>query len=134
VSEGGDSSGLIPGLPSVEQADAEGPPIDCIDKGTREAAIFASGAPEEDIKKKALTAEAERTEKFRDHYEKVAICALWIVSALFLVVVLIWFYHIVMPDGWQWLPPDHIARLQSLMTGGVLASLAGTHMKKRLGV
>jgi hypothetical protein len=37
-----------------------------------------------------------------------------------------------MPLTWYWLGPDAIGKLQNLITGGIVATLAGGHFKKRM--
>lgn len=100
------------------------------DSGAKEAALFEAGKRLEDWSKEN---EHYRNEIFRDHFEMVAICALWSVSFLFASVGAIWFWHLLLPEKWHWLSPEGVSKIQNIVTGGILTSLATGHFKKRLG-
>ena len=121
-------SAVIPSLPPSEsqalEADSQA------DGGLREAALFGSG---KHLKDWADENEHFRNEVFRDHFEKVAICALWLISGLFAAVAAIWFWHLLLPERWHWLSPEGVSKIQNIVTGGILTSLATGHFKKRLG-
>lgn len=130
--EGGEQIKRIPGLPPSEAATLEqqvGPG----DTGTQEAKLFSTGLSPEEIQRQFAANEHRRSERFRDHFEILAISALYVAALIFLLVGLAWFYHLLMPVGWHWLNADQVAKLQNVVTGGVLASVAGGHIKKRLG-
>jgi hypothetical protein len=81
----------------------------------------------------ADAAEHGRNESFRNHFERIAVCGLYGIALVFLVLGLIWFWHLIAPSGGRWLSPDDISRLQNFVTGGIIATIAGGHIKKRLG-
>lgn len=121
----------IPGLPSTEAA-ALKIPVGADDTGALEAQLLSRGFSAEDIEKQAATAEHRRNERFRDHFENIAILCLWLVALLFLAVGGTWFWHILMPEKWHWLTADQVSKLQNLVTGGILTGIAAGHIKKRM--
>lgn len=103
------------------------------DKGwSREARQLSQGKTGEQIAHEAAEAEAARTEKFRDHFERLAIVSLYLVWGGISLVALTWLYHLVAPPCWPRLPEDQVKNIQAVVTGGVIAGIAGGHMKKRL--
>lgn len=118
----------IPGVPLSESEVLEdgGAP----DGGAQEAVLFESAKP---LEKWAEENELYRNEKFRDHFEIVAICALWGVAFLFAAVAVIWFWHLLLPEKCHWLSSESVSKIQNIVTGGILTSLATGHFKKRLG-
>lgn len=102
------------------------------DTAIQEAKLFELGLDEEAIKKRAAESEHNRNEKFRDHFEKIAVIFLYLLAVLFFVVGATWFWHLLMPLSWQWLSEAQVAKLQNIVTGGILASIATGHVKKRL--
>jgi hypothetical protein len=127
LTEPADPSPSIPSLPPSEAiaADLEG--------GTKEARQIALGLSEDQLRRLAAEGEHNRNEKFRDHFEKIALCTLWLAWGLIVLVALAWLYHLMTPVGWHWLDDDHVSKLQTLVTGGVIAGIAGGHIKRRLG-
>jgi hypothetical protein len=99
----------------------------------KEAKQLSGGLPEDEIRRNAERNEASRTERFRDHFERLAIVTLYVVWAILCLVAVARLYHLLAPPLWWRLPDEQVARLQSIVTGGVLASIAGGHVKKRLG-
>ena len=97
-----------------------------------EAKQLSSGLPEDDLKARAEKNEADRTERFRDNFERIAILTLWIVWIVIVIVGLLWVYHVIAPPTWWRLPDQQVSQLQSIVTGGILASIAGGHVRKRL--
>ncbi|BCG70144.1 hypothetical protein MesoLj113a_13020 [Mesorhizobium sp. 113-1-2] len=87
----------------------------------------------EEIASRQANLEHRRNENFRDHFERAAICGLWLFSICILLAGATWFYHVVTPDAWHWLSPDGTTRLQNILTGGVVAAVAGGHLKRRMG-
>lgn len=120
-----ETSSKIPALPPSEAriADAEG--------GTKEARQIALGLPEDELRRLAATGEHHRNEKFRNHFERIALCSLWAAWVVIIVLAGTWLWHVVTPL--HWLPPESVDRIQTLVTGGVIAGIAGGHIKRRLG-
>jgi len=46
--------------------------------------------------------------------------------------VITWFWHILSPQCVHWLTGEQITKVQALATGGILATIAAGHLKKRL--
>lgn len=93
---------------------------------------LSSGLSEDQIRKRSLEKEASRTERFRDNFEHIAILTLWVVWIALVIIGILWVYHIIAPPTWWRLPAQQVSQLQSIVTGGLLAGLAGGHLKKRL--
>lgn len=107
--------------------------IDSDDVQSREEAKqLGSGLSSDEIQRQAEEAEAGRTERFRDHYENLAIVTLYIVWGALIIIGLAWLYHLIASPSWPRLPDEQVNQLQNIVTGGVLAGLAGGHLKKRL--
>lgn len=93
---------------------------------------LSSGKSQEEIEAAARENEAARSEKFRDNFELMAILTLWIVWLVIVSLGLVWVYHLIAPPDWSQLPDAQVRNIQSIITGGVLAGIAGSHLKKRL--
>lgn len=101
------------------------------DLGQEEALSLGRGLSKRDLAKEADEAEHDRSERFRNHFERVAIGGLYIGAVALLAGASVWFWHIITP--WHFLDPDQLSHLQNLVTGGVLVSVGTNYMKKRLG-
>ena len=132
TAESGEPLRKIPGLPPSEAA-ALSTQVGTPDGGTQEAKLLSLGLSEHEIARRAAASEHRRNENFRDHFERIAIIALWLTAVLLFVVGFTWLYHLLMPERWHWLSADQVLKLQNIVTGGVLAGVAGNHIKKRLG-
>ena len=123
----------IPAITPEELAVALPPPADSPDTGTAEARLLSKNLSEDELRKHAVSREAQRTERFRDQFECIAILGLWVLALSILALFLVWFWHLVVPLSWRWLTDGEIGRVQSIVLGGVLASFALGHIRKRLG-
>lgn len=94
--------------------------------------MFGSGVSAARMREQSAQNEHTRSEKFRDHFERIVLCALYGIAFIFLVLGGVWFWHLVAPEHLLWLSPDDVSRLQNFVTGGVIATIAGGHIKKRL--
>ena len=131
ISGSDEPSKKIPGLDADEvEALYAGPSGN---GSAKEAEDFNQGLSVAELERKARQNEHKRSESFKNHFENVAICTLWIVAALALAVGVTWFWHLLMPDRLHWLSSDGVQKLQNIVTGGIVASLAAGHIKKRLG-
>lgn len=120
----------IPRIPTAELA-ADVSPEGAPDLGLEEAVSLGRGLSKRDLAKEADEAEHDRSERFRNHFERVAIWGLYLGALALLAGSGVWFWHIVTP--WHFLEPDQLSHLQNLVTGGVLVSVGTNYMKKRLG-
>ena len=102
------------------------------DRATAEAKQLSSGLSEDKLKKIAEENEAKRTERFRDHFERLAIFTLYVVYLSLLLVGLVWLFHIITPTCWHFLTPAQAEKVQAIITGGIIAGIAAGHLKKRL--
>lgn len=129
-----DASPLIQ-IPEATEAEKERKSAEntSIESGQQEVIYLTSGRSAGELKKEAEQNEHDRNEKFRDEFETIAIYGLrlfcWLVAAL----IGVWFWHIVMPSDSHWLTQEQFTKIQSLATGGIIASIAAGHVKKRLG-
>lgn len=103
------------------------------DDAIKEAKQLSGGKSAEEIAREAAANEHTRNERFRDHFEKMAIFALWVAFGVLILLILSWVAHILLPAMCHWLTPEQLAKVQNLVTGGVVASLAVGHLKKRIG-
>lgn len=102
-------------------------------RGSAEAKFLSQGKSQEQLELDAAEAEARRTEAFRDHFERLAIVSLYIVWFAIVLIGLAWLYHLLAPPTWSRLPDEQAGHLQSIVTGGLIAGIAGGHVKKRIG-
>lgn len=120
------------------------------DAAVQEARQFATGEPANVFKKKAEENEADRTEKFRDHFERVSIWAMYSLFVTMFILGAIWLLHMVLPESCstrcnlmagvfqmppicRWLSPEQVVVIQDILTGGLIAGLLAEHIRKRLG-
>ncbi|MBK3745654.1 hypothetical protein G3A39_41585 [Paraburkholderia aspalathi] len=129
-----DQSPLIK-IPAATAAEVSqrSPEDGSIELGQQEVIYLASGRSENELKKQSEKNEHDRNEKFRDEFECIAIYGLRLFCFLVAGLIVVWFWHVVMPSDSHWLTTDQFAKIQSLATGGIIASIAAGHVKKRLG-
>lgn len=120
----------IPALLPEETEALERPKGDG-DTGQQEAKILSLGLSQADIKKNADAKEHIRDQYFKDHFERLAVVALYTAFIGFLAVGGTWFWHLLTP--WSFLTPEQVATVQNIATGGILATVATGHVKKRVG-
>lgn len=118
--------------PSEEDKKAIRPSGAESDSGIEEAKQYSEGLSLEEIQRKSEENEHHRSEKFRDNFEKVAIIFLWVLGSILVLVFVTWFYHILAPTRYHWLNTDQLDKLQSIATGGILASIATGHIRRRI--
>jgi len=103
------------------------------DTGLKEAKLLGSDFDEDQIRKKAANAEHNRSENFKDHFERIAVSTLWAFALVGVLLGAAWFWHLFTPLSWHWLNSDQVTQLQNFLTGGVVAAVATGHFKKRIG-
>jgi hypothetical protein len=119
----------IPDLPKVEFPTRDD---ESTDTGLKEAKLLGSDLDEDQIRKKAANAEHNRSENFKNHFERIALAGLWAFAVIGLLLGFAWFWHLFMPFKWHWLSSDQVTQVQNFLTGGVVAAVATGHFKKRL--
>ncbi|MCP5398245.1 MAG: hypothetical protein R3E11_01915 [Sphingobium sp.] len=101
------------------------------DPAEREAELLGQALSEDHIRKLAAGDDYRRGKKFKDQFEIIAICAMWLFALGGGAVGITWLLHVL--SIWQWLPKDSLLQVQNLLTGGILVSLFADHFRKRLG-
>ncbi|MCR6658025.1 MAG: hypothetical protein NVV72_01280 [Asticcacaulis sp.] len=112
------------------------------DLAEREAVFLQRGKSASDLEKEAQEREHNRTQRFRDHFETMAVVALWGMFVALGVVAIVWLWHIVSPAQipiwtWatihcHWLTDKQMDTMQNIITGGIIAASLGKHFEKRL--
>ena len=77
-------------------------------------------------------AEDGRTERFRQHFECIAIGAVWIAALALLIMSGIWLWHLMAPQRMRWLEDKDLWTMQTILTAGALLTVVSGHFKKRL--
>ena len=121
----------IPGVP-VEERDAQLRLSDAA-VSADEAVQLTSGKSEDEIKKEALRRDHERSEKFKDHFERITVVGLYVMAGGAFAFAATWAWHALVPECWGWLDPDRLSNIQNIVTGGVLAGLIADQFRRRLG-
>jgi len=131
--QSGQATVIIPSLPQSEENAALGVPASLIDPAQQEAASLSSGLSRKQLEERAEIAEHGRSERFRNHFENLAIVTLWIAALSVIGLAIVWFWHLIMPSSYRWLNTEDISHIQSIVTAGLLVGVIGKHFKKRLG-
>lgn len=121
----------IPGLPSVEQAASS--EVASVEQAWAEAEFLSRNVSPEELQRDADQREHHRNQRFRHHFELIAICALWVAALAVTGVGGIWLWHMAAPTSFRWLNGEDVSHLQSIMTAGLLVGVIGNHFKKRIG-
>lgn len=119
----------IPGLPPEEEAAAAG---DDVQSSAAETAQLTSGRSADDLEKEAREREHGRSERFKDHFEWIAIGGLYAMALGVAAFAIAWAYHILTPPCWHWLGGEQLAKIQNIVTGGILAGLIADQFRRRL--
>lgn len=126
-----DDGPRIPGLPLAEQAAANQPAS--IANAIKEEEALSKNATPEQLEQDAARQEHQRNQRFKWHFENIAIAALWAAAVAITVIGGIWLWHMAAPSRWRWLQNEDVSHLQSIMTAGLLVGVVGNHFRKRLG-
>jgi len=97
-----------------------------------ESKQLSSGKSKDQLAREAEVAEHDRTEKFRQHFERIALGFLYGLGFGLIVIGMAWLFHLVTPAGWHWLSADQLDDLQGLLTGGLIVGVLTDHFRKRL--
>jgi len=129
--QGGAPTPQIPGLPRAEQEASND--STSVEKAWAEAEFLSRNASPEELERDAARREHDRNQRFRHHFERIAIIALYAAAAAITAVGAIWLWHMSAPPCWRWLSGEDVSHLQSIMTAGLLVGVIGNHFKKRMG-
>lgn len=129
--QGGVPTPQIPGLPPTELAASS-------NRASRKKALaeeesLSQNATPEELQKDADRREHHRNQRFRHHFELIAIGALYVAALAVTGVGAVWLWHMSAPPCWRWLNSEDVSHLQSIMTAGLLVGVIGNHFKKRIG-
>lgn len=126
LSDDGDQRALI--VPEAEESAA-------VEEGSlegREASVLSSGKSPDELARAAQNAEHDRHQKFKGHFERISIGFLYLLAGGMLAVGIVWTWHLVSPDCWQWLDHEQLDTLKDLLTGGLIVGVLTDHFRKRL--
>lgn len=82
--------------------------------------------------KEAKRRDAQRTQKVKDELFWCLRTALRTITVLVLAAVIVWAWHLVMPDRWRWLSAEDRDLLQTILLSGALSAAATAAAKKVL--
>lgn len=129
----GDVAGpTIPGVPESERLASSGP-AQATDFAQLEIESLTQGLSEDELRRRATHSEHNRSERFRDQFETLAIIGLWAVSLAVAAMGVVWIAHLILPLRWRWLSSEDLTHIQSIVTAGLLVGIVGSHFRKRLG-
>ena len=121
----------IPGVPAEEQEAAS--QSEDVSSSTGEARQLTSGKTEEQIKKEARQRDHERSENFKNHFERITVFGLYAMAFGVFGFAAVWAWHTLTPQCFHWLNPTQLDNIQNIVTGGVLAGLIADQFRRRLG-
>lgn len=124
------STPQIPGIPRAEQLALNDSAS--VERAWAEAELLSRNATPEELQSDADRREHDRNQRFRHHFELIAICALWAAATAVTGVGAVWLWHMGAPLSWRWLSGEDVSHLQSIMTAGLLVGVVGNHFKKRM--
>lgn len=102
------------------------------EKATREVEQLSGEKSQEEIRREALAAEAKRSERFREHFERLATLSLYLTWTAITAVACVWLCHLLTPEAYHWLSESQVEQIQAVLTGGVVAGVAVGHLRKKL--
>lgn len=106
----------------------EEPPSAPDTAATQEAQGFASG----NLEQVSAENEHRRSEAFKDHVHRLAICGTWAFGILYLVGGLIVVWHNFTPPTWAWLPPDQLHTVTAVVFSGAISSAGTRYFSRRI--
>jgi len=132
-------------VPEAAPIEALPGPADSNDPALKEAVQFSTKKSAQQLADEARQRDHYRGEKFRDHFEILAICSMYLIFSTMCIFGIIWILHMILPDNcdtqkcflWtfklcRWLSPDQITILQDIVTGGLIGGILADHFKRRM--
>lgn len=109
--------------------------------------LLSRGMSADELAAEARRKEHAREEDFRDHFERLAICAMYLMFGTLAVFGLVWAVHMILPEKCapismrplgcvcigRWLTEDQLTIVQDIVTGGLVAGLLADHFRRRMG-
>ncbi|MCG5538938.1 hypothetical protein [Halorhodospira sp. 9622] len=77
-------------------------------------------------------AEHRRGELFRDTANILARLAAIFIGGALIAAALLWFWHLLAPESWQYLTEDQLADIQTVLFSGLAAGIAQSYIRPRL--
>ncbi|MCY1307119.1 hypothetical protein D9M70_570210 [compost metagenome] len=86
----------------------------------------------DDLDKDGKKQEHGRHQKFRDHANLAAIILLWGILGCTMLGVTVFVLHMILPAQCQWLSPEKLDKLQTLLGAALLSSAMTGYVNKRM--
>lgn len=102
------------------------------ERASKEGIQLGSGKSQRDLQQEADEADHDRDQAFKEHFERIALVALYLGALAVFISAGIWFYHLVAPEAWSRFSDGRLDAIQDFLTGGVIVGLFASHFKKRL--
>lgn len=126
------SETTIPAIPPAEARAAEQVGGAASSLAWKENELLSENLSPDELAQQARHAEHGRSQRFKNHFEWMAIGALWLSALAIALVGGVWILHMILPAKYRWLTIEDISHLQSIATAGLLVGVIGNHFKKRL--
>lgn len=101
--------------------------------GREEEKFLDRGLEIDELEHEAQVAEYNRSKKFRNHFEWLALRTMDALFAMLGILGTVWVLHLILPEKRRWLTPDQVIIIQDILTGGLIAGLLADHFKRRMG-
>jgi hypothetical protein len=132
-------------VPEAAPLEAQPGPADYNDPALKEAVQFSTKKSAQQLADEARQRDHYRGEKFRDNFEILAICSMYLIFATMCIFGIVWILHMLLPDHCdsakcliygikfcRWLSSDQITILQDIVTGGLIGGILADHFKRRM--
>lgn len=119
--------------PSEQELEALERPQIATDAASKEAVQLGSGLSDDEIRRLAAGGEHRRSERFKDHFEYLAVTALWLGGLAVLGMAGTLIFHLLCHNDWRWISEHQQDKLEYLVAGGVVSGVVTAHLRKRIG-
>lgn len=119
--------------PSVRELEALERSEPSTDAAAKEAVQLGSGLADDELARLAAGGEHRRSERFKDHFEHIAVSVLWIGGLALLAMAGTLIFHLLCPNKLRWISEHQQDKLEYLVAGGVVSGVVTAHLKKRIG-
>lgn len=113
--------------------------LDYIDEGNNSEteSIVNNGVGLNFAKKEAKSYEEQRADVYGQQgiqlertFFTIASIFIWVLSILLIILILIWFFHLVSPPCWKWLTNENVQSIERILFASTILSLAGKYFSK----